>query len=76
MKRGEPMMDYCKLFETEDEAIEHCKEVNRGMTPGDENCCAVIDGPDDNYAVVDLESAKEILDYPDSGVPCLVVTDR
>jgi len=35
----------------------------------------LIDGPEDNYAVIDLESAKEILDYPDSGLPCLIVTD-
>lgn len=42
---------------------------------GHEPDAAVIDGPDDNYAVVDLESAKEILDWPESGLTCLIVTD-
>ena len=67
---------YCKFFDTEDNAIEHCLVVNKGLKPDDvELLCCVIDGPDDNYAVVDIESAKEILDYPDSGIPYLVVTD-
>ena len=74
-RRSEPMMDYCAFFDTEDEAIDHCRLVNRALTVGDQNPVCVIDGPDDNYAVVDLETAKEILDYPDSGLPCLVVTD-
>ena len=66
---------YCAFFETEDEAIDHCRLVNRHLSVVNGGCCAVIDGPDDNYAVVDLETAKEILDYPDTGLPCLVVTD-
>jgi len=66
---------YCAFFETEDEAIDHCRLLNRALAVGDQNPVCVIDGPDDNYAVLDLESAKEILDYPDSKVPCLIVTD-
>jgi len=81
------MTSYFEFFFTEDEAIDHCRIKNAGLKPGDENCFAVIDGPgcaeDDhpencqcaNYAVVDLETAKEILDFPDSGLPALVVTD-
>ena len=59
---------YCEFFETEDEAINHCLKVNQ-----DASLC-VIDGPDDNYAVVDIESAEEILEYPDSRIPYLIVT--
>ena len=70
MNRSEP----CEFFETEDEAMDYCRIANNGLAPNDENCFCVIDGPEDNYAVVDLETAKEILDYPDSGLPCLVVT--
>jgi hypothetical protein len=66
---------YCEFFNTQDDAIDHCRRANAGLKRGDEHCYAVIDGPDDNYAVVDLESAKEILDYPESGLPCLVVTE-
>jgi hypothetical protein len=40
----------------------------------------VVDGPGDendnaNYAVVDLETAKELLDEGESGLTCLIVTD-
>jgi hypothetical protein len=31
----EPLMEYCEFFETEDEAIAHCREVNRGLTSKD-----------------------------------------
>ena len=68
-------MDYTAFFPTEDEAIDHCRQVNRACKAVGFELCAVIDGPDDNYAVVDLETAKEILDYPDSKIPCLIVTD-
>ena len=72
----EPLMDYCRFFETEDEAIEHCREVNRGLSSKDPGCCAVVDGPDDNFAVVDLETARDLLDFGDAGSPtCLIVTD-
>src|SRR5262245_9244312 len=79
MKNG-----YLEFFDTEDEAIEHCREVNKGLSSQDPNCCAVIPGPgyelDDghvleNFAVVDLETAMEILDYPESGIAPLIVTD-
>jgi hypothetical protein len=72
----EPLMDYCRFFETEDEAIEHCRLVNRGLTSTDPGCCAVVDGPDNNFAVVDLETAKDLLDFGEAGSPtCLVVAD-
>jgi hypothetical protein len=69
-------MDYCKFLQTQDEAIEHCRLVNRGLRPTDPGCCAVVVGPEDNnYAVVDLRTAKDLLDDGDSGLTCLVVTD-
>ena len=72
----EPMMDYCEFFDTEEEAIAACREVNRGLNSKDPACCVVVDGPEDNYAVVDLETAKDLLDYgEESPLPCLVVTD-
>ena len=71
------MDGYCAFFPTEDEAIDHCRLVNRAIraTHPLSALCAVIDGPEDNYAVVDIPSAEEILDYPDSGIPYLIVTD-
>jgi hypothetical protein len=71
----EPLMDYCQFFETEDEAIAHCRKVNRGLTSKDPGCCAVVHGPEDNWAVVDLETARDLLDEGDSGLTCLIVTD-
>jgi hypothetical protein len=69
-------MDYCKFLQTQDEAIEHCRLVNRGLRPTDPGCCAVVVGPEDNnYAVVDLQTAKDLLDDGDSSLTCLVVTD-
>ena len=59
----EPMMDYCEFFESEEEAIAACREVNRGLNSKDPACCVVVDGPEDNYAVVDLETAKDLLDF-------------
>jgi len=87
MNRSEVMMDYCEFFDTQDNAIDHCRLVNRALAVGDPNPVCVIDGPGcihadhpedcqcQSYAVVDLETAKEILDYPGSGLPCLIVTD-
>ena len=57
------MMDYCEFFDTEEEAIAACREVNRGLNSKDPACCVVVDGPEDNYAVVDLETAKDLLDF-------------
>jgi hypothetical protein len=68
-------MDYCKFLQTQDEAIEHCRLVNRGLSPTDPDCCAVVAGPGDNFAVVDLETAKDLLDEGNSGLTCLIVTD-
>ena len=76
MKRSEPFMDYCEFFATQDEALAHCREVNRGLASTDPGCCAVVDGPDNNFAVVDLETAKELLDYGAPGAPApLIVTE-
>ena len=68
-------MDYVEFFETEDEAIARCREVNKGLASTDPECCCVVDGPEANCAVVDLETAKDLLDYPDSGLAPLVVTN-
>ena len=75
-KRSEAMMDYCEFFATEEAAIAAYREVNCGLNSKDPACCAVVDGPEDNYAVVDLETAKDLLDFgEDSLLPCLIVTD-
>lgn len=72
----EPMMDYCEFFDTEEEAIAACRAANGGLKSTDPACCAVVDGPENNYAVVDLDTAKELLDFGgDSPLPCLIVTD-
>ena len=69
-------MDNSELLDTEEEAIAACREVNRGLTSKDPACCAVVDGPEDNYAVVDLETARDLLALGgDSPLPCSVVTD-
>jgi hypothetical protein len=71
----EPLMDYCKFFDIEGEAIAHCREVNRGLNSTDPGCWAVVHGPEDNIAVVDLETAKDLLDFGEAGSPtCLIVT--
>ena len=75
-KYSEPMMDYCEFFATEEEAIAACREVNRGLNSNDPACCVVLDGPEDNYAVVDLETAKDLLGFgEESQLPCLIVTN-
>jgi hypothetical protein len=75
-KHTEPMMDYCEFFATEEEAIVACRAFNRGLTSNDPACCAVVDGPEDNYVVVGLETAKDLLDFgEESPLPCLIVTD-
>jgi len=53
-----------------------CRAVNSGLDSKDPACCVVVDGPEDNYAVVDLETTKDLLDFGgDSPLPCLIVTD-
>ena len=75
-KHAELMMDDCEFFVTEDEAIAARREVNRGLNSKDPACCAVVAGPEDNYAVVDLETAMDLLDFGgEAPLPCLVVTD-
>jgi hypothetical protein len=72
----DPLMEYCRFFDTEQGAIAHCREVNRGLTSKDPGCCAVVAGPEDNFAVVDLETARDLLDFGDARSPtCLIVTD-
>ena len=34
---SEPMMEYCKFFDTEDEAIASCREVNQRLIEMEEN---------------------------------------
>jgi hypothetical protein len=46
-------MSYCRFFDTQDEAIAACREENRGLSSTDPRCRAVIDGPEDDYAIVD-----------------------
>ena len=75
-KHTEPMMNYCECFATDEEAIAACREVNRGLNSKDPACCVVVDGPEDNYAVVDLETAKDLLNFGgEFQLPCLIVTD-
>ena len=75
-KYTEPMMEYCDFFDTAEEAMAAYREVNHGLNSKDPACCVLVDGPDDNYAVVDLETAKDLLDFgEESQFPCLIVTD-
>jgi hypothetical protein len=75
-EHSEPMMGYCELFDTEEEAIAACRAVNHGLNSKDPACCVVVDGPEDNYAVVALETANDLLDFgEESPLPCLVVAD-
>jgi hypothetical protein len=62
-----------EFYSTEDQAITRCRQINRGLAADDPACAVVIDGPSDNFAVVDQEIAREILD--DSRSPYLIVTD-
>ena len=74
-KYTEPMMDFCEFFATEEAAIVACREANRGLNSKDPACCVVVDGPEDNYAVVDLETAKDSLDFGGGSLLCLIVTE-
>ena len=42
-KYTEPMMDYCELFDTEEEAIAACLKVNRELNSKDPACCVVVE---------------------------------
>ncbi len=77
-------MHYCKEFVTEDEAIAHCREVNRGLSSTDPRCCAVVgrSGEENDHShcvVVDLETATWLLDAMEfmgvKPLPYLIVTD-
>jgi hypothetical protein len=61
-----------EFFDTEDEAIDRCRQLNRALN---RPTCAVVDGPEDNYAVVDIDTARELLQPEETGLPCLIVTD-
>jgi hypothetical protein len=82
-------MNYCRCFSTEADAIEHCREANRGLDSKDSSVCCVVAGPGccsglcwvtkhpDNchccdYAVVDVETAKDLLEGSDASP--LIVT--
>ena len=41
----DPFKHYFEFFETQDEAIEHCRRRNRGLSSKDPGCCAVVPGP-------------------------------
>ena len=70
------MMVYCEFVDTEEGAIAACRKVNRGLNSNDPACCVVVDGPENNSAVIDLETAKDLLDFgEESPLPCLIVTD-
>ena len=51
---------YLKEFETEDQAREWMQMKNRAHAQGDKQIFAVVDGANDNYAVVDLKTAIEL----------------
>jgi len=62
-KHTEPMVEYCEFFDTQEEAIAACRAINRGLNSKDPQCCVVVDGPEDNYAVVAPKTAKDLLDF-------------
>ena len=69
-----------------DEAIDHCRKRNVGLNSQDPECMCVVDGPGCctdghqpecpccDYAVVDLETARELFDDRESGLAPLIVT--
>jgi hypothetical protein len=76
---------YFEFFGDQDQAIAHCRKRNAGLSSRDPRCYAVVDGPGCSteehpsgctccdYAVVDLETAKELTDDA-KGAPYLIVT--
>jgi hypothetical protein len=54
-----------EFFDSEDDAIDCCRSLNADLDSPSSLCHVVIEGPDDNWAVVDLETARGILDESD-----------
>lgn len=51
-------MTYCQQFASEDKAYDHMLAINRTSRDGTIYC--LVDGPEDDYAVVDLRTATEL----------------
>jgi hypothetical protein len=55
--------DYCRFFDTEDAAEEHMRKLNRMLKVSGLDPVVLTDGPEDNFAVIDLSTAIE-MDVP------------
>lgn len=55
------MEAYCVFFERHADAYSHMVTLNKEMLRNSkmDNCYCVIDGPEDNWAVVDFDTAIE-----------------
>ena len=56
-------MAYCKFYDTEREAADAMKLYNNTLDKGKsgiKHYRVMVDGPDDNYAVVDLDTAIDM----------------
>jgi hypothetical protein len=51
-------MKYCKFFKNENDAECFCEMKN--VTAKSDNIFAVVDGPEDNFAVVDIHTAIDL----------------
>lgn len=53
---------YCRFFETENAAMDRCEMKNRACKAAGNfrDIFAVVDGPENNFAVVDLKTAIEL----------------
>ena len=58
------MKTYVKFFDTRDDAYAHMLEQNQARTGANRQPCeesfvlyCLVDGPEDNFAIVDLETA-------------------
>ena len=80
----DPTTTYFEFFESQNEAIDHCRRKNAGLSSKAAQF-AIIDGPGCDaeehpqgcqccaYAVVDIETAREHLEG--SGISALIATD-
>jgi len=53
---------YCKFFDTEDAAFNRCQMKNRASRRAGnfKDIYCLVEGPEDNYAVVDLKTAIDL----------------
>ena len=53
---------YTKFFDTEDDAVDRCSLKNKACKAANNyrDIYAVVDGPEDNFAVVDLTTAIQL----------------